>query len=512
LKQAAENAEHSISLLQTAGSFLGDISSKLTEMRQLAVQSSNEATNDPATLEANQYQLELLLSSILSIAEKADFGGKKLLDGSMGVNGVTVGENLKFIEAAKDTPSSPEKGFSIDITHTATRSSMVGQIPLTVDSIGEGFVIRVKEGSRLAVLDTREGDLFQEIEVMKKRNQRKQGGEFEDPFNFSFAEDAKLEKSRKVDENQKQKGSESKPTGNNAEESLEVRQFVLFHLNQKLADNNLNVQAVSSHDGRLILHHFEYGDKPKFQVSCSIPEMIAREANAWEESFPGKNVEGTIGGGQAIGDGMRLTANTGGPAQGAVVEYSGLPGTFKIPVLDPRGRHINNEPFEEPQEMLLGSVEEPIIEGYLHITQQSQSVQTGESASEYDLFSLNDVRPSKLGSGIMNPSQFKSISDIDLTMEGGAEDAVLLINKATQDVSDIRLDIGSFEKNALQRAMQNVETEALGVNSSRSRLQDTDSAKEIANLTQSQIQLNTSQALTGHAYQKPMHVMKLLNQ
>ena len=47
LKQAAENAEHSISLLQTAGSFLGDISSKLTEMRQLAVQSSNEATNDP---------------------------------------------------------------------------------------------------------------------------------------------------------------------------------------------------------------------------------------------------------------------------------------------------------------------------------------------------------------------------------------------------------------------------------------------------------------------------------
>ncbi|MEE3122202.1 MAG: flagellin [SAR324 cluster bacterium] len=512
LKQAAENAEHSISLLQTAGSFLGDISSKLTEMRQLAVQSSNEATNDPATLEANQYQLELLLSSILSIAEKADFGGKKLLDGSMGVNGVTVGENLKFIEAAKDTPSSPEKGFPIDITHTATRSSMVGQIPLTVDSIGEGFVIRVKEGSRLAVLDTREGDLFQEIEVMKKRNQRKQGGEFQDPFNFSFAEDAKLEKSRKVDENQKQKGSESKPTGNNAEESLEVRQFVLFHLNQKLADNNLNVQAVSSHDGRLILHHFEYGDKPKFQVSCSIPEMIAREANAWEESFPGKNVEGTIGGGQAIGDGMRLTANTGGPAQGAVVEYSGIPGTFKIPVLDPRGRHINNEPFEQSQEMLLGSVEEPIIEGYLHITQQSQSVQTGESASEYDLFSLNDVRPSKLGSGIMNPSQFKSISDIDLTMEGGAEDAVLLINKATQDVSDIRLDIGSFEKNALQRAMQNVETEALGVNSSRSRLQDTDSAKEIANLTQSQIQLNTSQALTGHAYQKPMHVMKLLNQ
>lgn len=512
LKQAGNNAEQSISLLQTAGSFLGEISSNLTQMRQLAVQSANEVTNDPVTTQANQYELENLLDSIRSIAEKADFGGKKLLDGSMGVNGTTVGQHLRFIKADKDTPSSPETGFPIDITHTATRSTMIGSIPLTVDSIGEGFVIRVKEGGRLAVLDTRERELFHEIEVMKKRNQRKQSGEFEDPFNFSFAEDAGLDKSRKVDENQKKKGSESEPTTSNAEESLEVRQFVLYHLNNKLADNGLNVQAVSTHDGRLILRHFDYGDKPKFLVSSSIPEMLTSEANIWEESVPGRNVEGTVGGGQAIGDGMTLTANIGGPAQGAVIEYSGQPGSFKIPVLDPRGRHINNEPFEESQEMLLGSGEAPIIEGYLHITQQSQSVQTGESADEYDLFSLNDVRPSKLGAGIFNPSEFRSIDDIDLTVKGGAEDAVLLIDKATQDVSDIRLDIGSFEKNALQRAMQNVETEALGVSSSRSRLQDTDSAKEIAQLTQSQIQLSTSQALTRQANQKPMHVMKLLNQ
>ena len=147
-----------------------------------------------------------------------------------------------------------------------------------------------------------------------------------------------------------------------------------------------------------------------------------------------------------------------------------------------------------------------------HITQQSQSVQSGESANEYDLFSLSNVRPSKLGMGIVNPSGFRSISDIDLTVKGGAEDAVLLIDEASRDIGDIRLEIGSFEKNTLQRTMQNVETETLGVSSSRSRLQDTDSAKEMANLAQAQIQLNTSQALTGQAYQKPMQVMNLLKQ
>ena len=162
--------------------------------------------------------------------------------------------------------------------------------------------------------------------------------------------------------------------------------------------------------------------------------------------------------------------------------------------------------------MLLGSVDEPKIEGYLHIPQQSQSVQSGESANEYALFSLSNVRPSKLGMGIVNPSGFRSISDIDLTVKGGAEDAVLLIDEASRDIGDIRLEIGSFEKNTLQRTMQNVETETLGVISSRSRLQDTDSAKEMANLTQAQIQLATSQALTGQAYQKPMQVMNLVKQ
>ena len=72
-------------------------------------------------------------------------------------------------------------------------------------------MIRVKEGGRLAVLDTREGELFQEIEMMKKRNQRKNDGEFEDPFNFSFAEEAGLDKSRQVDDNQLEKDPNRNP-------------------------------------------------------------------------------------------------------------------------------------------------------------------------------------------------------------------------------------------------------------------------------------------------------------
>ena len=69
-------------------------------MRQYAVQSANEATTDSVIAEQHQYEFETLLSRLSDIAESAKFGGKKLLDGSMGVSGVTTGEHLRFIDAA----------------------------------------------------------------------------------------------------------------------------------------------------------------------------------------------------------------------------------------------------------------------------------------------------------------------------------------------------------------------------------------------------------------------------
>ena len=493
LEQASDNVENSISLLQSAQSHLEDISSILTEMRQYAVQSANEATTDSV------------------IAESAKFGGKKLLDGSIEVSGVTTGEHLRFIDAAEDTPNSPEKGFAIDITHTATRASMVGSMPLTAESIGEGFVIKVREGGRIAELDTTSGEMFDEIQVMIKRHARKHAGEFEDPFNFAFEEEEKLEESKEVDANQQQADSATSPTVEEAEESLDIRQFVVYRLNEVLADKKLNVEAVTTHDGRLALFHFDYGDEPDFEVSCSLEGLISQESDVWQPSLNGSNVKGTIGGGPAVGQGRILTASGGGPAEGAVIEYSGTPGIFEIPVLDPLGRHVSNEPFRESQEMLLGSYENPIIEGYLHISQQSQSVQLGDEAKEFETFSLNSVKPHDLGRGVVNLSEFKSLSDIDLTARGGGADAVIVIDKAFEDISELRRDLGSFEKNTLQSTLGNINSENLNSGRTRSMLQDADSASEMAELTQSQIQLSMSQSMIAQSHQKSKNVMKLIH-
>ena len=62
--------------------------------------------------------------------------------------------------------------------------------------------------------------------------------------------------------------------------------------------------------GRLALFHFDYGDEPDFEVSCTL-EGLFPESDVWQPSLNGSNVKGTIGGGPAAGQGRIPTASGG---------------------------------------------------------------------------------------------------------------------------------------------------------------------------------------------------------
>ena len=90
-------------------------------------------------------------------------------------------------------------------------------------------------------------------------------------------------------------------------------------------------------------------------------------------------------------------------------------------------------------------------------------------------------------------------------------DAVIVIDKAFEDISELRRDLGSFEKNTLQSTLGNINSENLNSGRTRSMLQDADSASEMAELTQSQIQLSMSQSMIAQSHQKSKNVMKLIH-
>jgi len=92
LKQADRNANDGISMVQTAEGGLNEISSILTRMRELAVQTSSDTVGDPEREMTNmEYQnLKLELERISQVTE---FNGKKLLNGDGDSYDFQVGAN-----------------------------------------------------------------------------------------------------------------------------------------------------------------------------------------------------------------------------------------------------------------------------------------------------------------------------------------------------------------------------------------------------------------------------------
>ena len=81
LEQAKRNANDGISFVQTAEGALNEVSSILTRLRELAIQSSNGSVSnqDKETLDE---EFQSLVSEVNRIGRSTEFNGIKLLDGS----------------------------------------------------------------------------------------------------------------------------------------------------------------------------------------------------------------------------------------------------------------------------------------------------------------------------------------------------------------------------------------------------------------------------------------------
>ena len=90
--QAARNANDGISLAQTAEGDLGQISTNLQRIRELAVQAAN-ASNSASDRAALNQEASALIAEIDRVAKNSAFNGNKLLDGSFTSQTFQVGAN-----------------------------------------------------------------------------------------------------------------------------------------------------------------------------------------------------------------------------------------------------------------------------------------------------------------------------------------------------------------------------------------------------------------------------------
>ena len=98
LDAAVRNNQDAINYSKTAESALAEVNQLLGDARALVISSGNTATLSSTQLQANQDQLASIASSITRIAQTAQFGSKRLLDGSSGIQAqVSAGNEVTGI-------------------------------------------------------------------------------------------------------------------------------------------------------------------------------------------------------------------------------------------------------------------------------------------------------------------------------------------------------------------------------------------------------------------------------
>jgi len=98
---------------------------------------------------------------------------------------------------------------------------------------------------------------------------------------------------------------------------------------------------------------------------------------------------------------------------------------------------------------------------------------------------------------------------LEYTTQEGAQRAIQQTDDAVQRVSRIRSRLGAYQ-NRLEHTIDNLNNAAVNTASSRSRIQDTDMAREMTLMSQHQVLFQAAMAILGQANQRPQMVLQLL--
>ena len=123
-------------------------------------------------------------------------------------------------------------------------------------------------------------------------------------------------------------------------------------------------------------------------------------------------------------------------------------------------------------------------------------------SSQADAATLN-------GSVASSGSNLKTVSQLDLMSDVGAQTAIGVIDGALSGIDSTRADLGAVQ-NRLEYTIANLENVAENLSAARSRIRDTDYAAEFSIMVKNQILQQVATALLAQANQRPQAILSLL--
>jgi len=114
-----------------------------------------------------------------------------------------------------------------------------------------------------------------------------------------------------------------------------------------------------------------------------------------------------------------------------------------------------------------------------------------------------DVRIPKV-----NPETL-GIENVNLVTEAGAQKGIALYDAAVTKVTAIRAKLGAYQ-NRLEHSISNLDVTHENMSEARSRIEDVDMAKEMANYTQKNVLAQAGTSMLAQANQRPQTILSLL--
>lgn len=538
LSVAVKNANNGVSIAQTAEGAMQESTNIMQRMRDLALQSANGSNSDSERV-ALQEEFNALSGELTRIAETTAFGGKKLLDGSMGNTSFQIGSNANETVSfgLSDVSAAALRGSHSSATVAGADTDLSAKVVGNADAVNQ-YTTTLDISSftaSLAVIPTAnytnsENSFSVTIgdETITVSGGKEVGADAGtqpaiDPQNNTPAAFAAAIEKALTD----QGIAFTKDAGVYSLSSATEFEF------SKTAGTGTGV-AASTALGTL--------EDPAIGLVKDAAISINGEAFEFDAGDDLDAVVAAINDGEGTpdnGDGTAATGVTASNENGRLVLTSadgksidladaagsagslkalGLnAGTTQAKLLEDTSITLNGTEVK----LSKGSDMEAVVSA---INTASTGVTATNNNGQLGLFSQNDftIADGSAGTGLNALGiaaadaveheavvQEASVANLDITTADGAQQAIQVLDGAMQQIDSERAKLGAVQ-NRFESTISNLQNVAENASASRARIMDTDYAAESANLAKNQIMQQAGTAMLAQANQLPQAVLSLL--
>ncbi len=457
LNQAIANSEQAVTMVQTAEGALDEVNSLLSKGRSLAVHAANSGVNDTNQLIADQSELDNIVDSVNRISANTQFGTKKILDGSLS-NATTNSASVASVSLGGDytkllTSNTAVRGYhTLQITQGATQATDVMSLAAT-DVFTAGTLAAAAGGN-----------------LVKK--------------SFTLSVNGAL------------LNVASGTTKNQFVQQLNaIGAKVGFTAATTGAGSSGNVKLTAKDFGRSFTFNVQFVSGASGASALAQTTVAGVDAKATLYLYTGGNgIGGTATSGSAAGAQITFTAT------GAATN----PGGIGLTMTSSGGSTI----------VLSTNVSSGASKGFVYGaidgTHSGAVFQVGANVNQTATVQLQSTNASQLGVG--GSGSFSSLAQVkgSSLISGQANEVLKVIDKAIDDITNLRGNLGSFQANTLETGLNSLRVTQENLTSAESTIRDVDFAEESSNFTRNNILVQSSTAMLAQANQLPQQVLKLL--